>query len=82
MVERRRADRRHRALKSGKIIVSDKAPKIECTVRNLNEAGACLEISSTTVGLPGNFDLLLDGVRRTCRVTWKTETRMGVVFRP
>jgi hypothetical protein len=77
--ERRQAPRR-RVLKAAQISISDRAPKLGCTARNGSATGACLEIGSTTVGLPTHFTLVLDGLRHSCRVTWKTETRMGVAF--
>ena len=78
MIERRDRPRR-RILKSGKIIVSDNAPKIECTVRNLTDDGACLHVS-TTFGIPARFDLDFENVRKTCRVVWVKDTQMGVMF--
>jgi len=77
--EQRQAPRR-RVLKAAQIAMGETAPKLGCAVRNISTGGACLEIPSTTVGLPGHFTLLLDGTRHSCRVAWKTETRMGVVF--
>jgi hypothetical protein len=80
MDEKRRAPRT-RMLKSGKIALSEKAPKIECAIRNMSETGACLQISST-YGIPAYFDLLLSGSeRRACHVVWRTDTRLGVAFR-
>jgi PilZ domain-containing protein len=78
-------DRRHapraRVLKSGRIVVSDKAPKIECAIRNVSDGGCLLQIS-TTFGVPHEFDLVMsDGTRKRCQVMWRTETRMGVAFR-
>jgi hypothetical protein len=70
---------RRRVLKSGQIAFSDKVMKLECTVRNISETGACLQVS-TTVGMPTNFGLHFDGVRHTCRIVWRTETRLGVTF--
>ena len=61
------------------IVISDKAPKIECTVRNVSETGAALQVS-TTVGIPQNFIVIMDGVRRHCRVQWRTDTKIGVMF--
>jgi hypothetical protein len=66
-------------LKTGFIVFSDKVPKLECAVRNVSEAGACVQVS-TTVGMPASFDLVIDSVRRGCRVVWRTDTRMGIVF--
>jgi hypothetical protein len=75
----KRAAYRRRALKSAHIIINEKAPKIECAVRNISEMGAALHVS-TTFGIPGNFDLLNDGARRRCRSTWRTDTKLAVVF--
>ena len=77
----RRISRRARTLKSGKIAVSEKAPKIDCTIRNMSDTGACLQIS-TTFGIPTTFELLISGgERRLCHVVWRTDTRLGVSFR-
>jgi hypothetical protein len=70
---------RRRILKTGQIAFSDKVPKLECTVRNLSETGALLQIS-TTVGMPASFGLFIDGVRYSCRVVWQSQTRLGVTF--
>jgi len=78
-MEERRAIPRMRVLKAGQVVLSDKAPKLECSVRNVSATGACLQLSST-YGLPRNFDLIFDGIRRHCRVAWMTDTRMGVAF--
>jgi hypothetical protein len=78
----KRGTPRARVLKTAHIVLSDKAPKLACTVRNLSKSGAGLEIHSTTVGLPNEFVLLLNGARHFCRVAWRTETRMGVRFVP
>jgi hypothetical protein len=78
MIERR-ATSRARIDKSGKIIVSDNAPKIECTVSDLSVDGASLKVSSTLV-VPARFDLVIDNSRHTCRVVWINETQVGVMF--
>jgi hypothetical protein len=78
--ERRKANRT-RVLKSGRIAVSAKAPKIECAIRNLSEGGACLQVHSGTFGIPREFVLQLDGgLRHPCKVMWRTEVRLGVSF--
>jgi len=56
----RRVSFRGRTLKGGFIVLSDKAPKLECTVRNFTKAGAALRVS-TTFGLPQHFDVVIDG---------------------
>jgi len=78
MNDKRVADRR-RILKSAFIVLSDKAPKIECAVRNASENGAALHVS-TTIGLPGSFDVVVEGKRRRCRSQWRTDTQIGVTF--
>ena len=70
---------RKRVLKNAQIILSDKAPKLDCAVRNLSDTGACLEVS-TTYGIPANFDVIIEGVRRSCRSVWRTDTKLGVTF--
>jgi hypothetical protein len=75
----RRVVFRGRTLKSGFIVLNEKAPKLECTVRNLTEAGAALRVS-TTFGLPLYFDLVIDGIARRCRSQWRTDNKIGVVF--
>ena len=77
-MENRRAARK-RVLKTGYIVFSDKAPKLECAVRNVSETGASLQVSAT-LGIPTNFDAIIDGVRRRCRSVWRTDTRIGVAF--
>jgi hypothetical protein len=79
MNEKRSAHRR-RLLKTGSIITSDKAPKIQCTVRNASDAGAALQVS-TSVGIPGFFDVIIGGTRRRCRSLWRTDTKIGVFFK-
>jgi PilZ domain len=78
VTEKREASRR-RVLKTAFIILSDKAPKIECTIRNLSETGAAVQLS-TTVGIPQNFDVIIDGTRRHCRSQWRTDTKIGIMF--
>ena len=70
---------RKRVLKNAQIILSEKAPKLDCAVRNLSDTGACLQVS-TTYGIPANFEVVIDGVRRSCRSIWRTDTKLGVTF--
>ncbi len=58
MIEKRTTSR-HRVLKSAFIVISEKAPKLECTVRNISESGAALQVS-TTIGIPQHFDVIVD----------------------
>ena len=79
MKERRIVPRRP-VLMMGVIVFSEIAPRIQCKVTNISETGAGLEIS-TTVDIPQEFDLVVEGIRRRCRVVWTSGTRIGVAFR-
>jgi len=78
MQERRRSPRM-RVLKSGRIIVAAKAPPIACTVRNISEGGACLQMDNH-YGIPDAFDIVIDGVHHPCRVAWRSSLKIGVAF--
>ena len=79
-METPRSSNRKRTFKGGSISFKF-ATGIECTVRNISETGACLEIEST-VALPDNFTLIIkpEGVKRSCRVAWRATGRIGVRF--
>lgn len=80
MLERKPHPRR-RTFKPGKIVFDRRSCVIDCTVRNVSAAGACLEVPST-VGIPDRFDLVIasEPHERACRVAWKDKTRVGVTF--
>jgi hypothetical protein len=76
----RRALPRSRTLKSG-IIEFNRAGGITCTVRNLSDIGAMLEVESV-IGIPDEFGLFVeaDKLKRDCKVAWRRSTRLGVKF--
>lgn len=78
--ERRRVVR-HRTLKAGSISFN-RSGGIDCRVRNLSPAGACLEVASQ-VGIPEDFVLVVesDRLQKPCHVIWRTATRLGVEFK-
>jgi hypothetical protein len=80
MRPQRRVMARHRMLKTGSIEFSETA--IECTVRNMSEAGAALEVVSP-IYIPDRFTLFIQSEQSklTCRIVWRTGKRMGVAFR-
>ncbi len=80
-MEERRKSPRMRVLKSGKIIVAAKAPRVMCTVRNISAGGACLQMENQ-YGIPDAFDVVIDGVQHPCRVAWRSSVRMGIAFTP
>jgi hypothetical protein len=79
MLERRKTSR-HRILKPGPIAVK-RGGGISCMVRNISEAGACLEVASP-LGIPDDFTLVIesDHVQRPCRVAWRQQKRIGITF--
>ena len=80
-MDEKRKVQRHRTLKAGSIIFN-RAADIDCRVRNLSPAGACVEVASQ-VGIPDEFVLVIDvdHLKQPCHVIWRTSTRMGVEFR-
>ncbi len=81
MSERRHHQRR-RTLKAGQIVFNQRFSVITCTVRNLSDGGACIEVANS-VGIPDDFDLTIEPehVNRSCHVAWRSEHRIGVAFR-
>ncbi|MGZ5824306.1 MAG: PilZ domain-containing protein [Hyphomicrobium sp.] len=79
--EERRKIARHRTLKAGSISFN-RAGGIDCRVRNLSDAGACLEVASQ-LGIPEDFVLVVesDHLQKPCHDIWRTATRLGVEFR-
>ncbi|MEO6840976.1 MAG: PilZ domain-containing protein [Bradyrhizobium sp.] len=78
-MEQKRAALRQRVLKAG--IIEFNGGTIDCTVRNISETGAALEVASP-VGIPPEFKLLISGTRsRHCQVMWHKENRIGVAFK-
>lgn len=78
-MEKKRASDRKRILKSGSIEFGGGA--IDCTVRNISETGAALEVVSPLF-IPDRFTLFVqtDHVRRPCHIVWRKEKRIGVAF--
>ena len=77
-----RAAARHRVLKAGTIAFGG-GGGISCVVRNLSAGGAALDVVSP-LGIPNAFKLIVeqDHSSRECRVVWRTERRIGVIFEP
>jgi hypothetical protein len=78
-VDEHRRDPRRRLLKSGKISFGGGA--IDCTVQNISETGAALDVISP-VGIPDHFTLVIgtDNINTPCRVVWRKPSRIGVHF--
>jgi hypothetical protein len=74
-----RAAPRHRVLKAGTISFGGSA--IDCTVRNLSETGAAIEVV-TPLFIPDRFTLIIpsDQTKRPCHIVWRRERRIGLAF--
>jgi hypothetical protein len=66
--------------KGARIVFKGHEALIDCTVSNLSDRGARLKVESP-IGIPDTFDLVLDNAPvRSCRVTWRKATQIGVEF--
>ncbi|QQN63751.1 PilZ domain-containing protein [Bradyrhizobium diazoefficiens] len=74
-----RAARRRRILKAGTIEFGGGG--IDCTVRNISETGAALEVV-TPLFIPDRFTLYVasDQLKRRCHIVWRREKRLGIAF--
>jgi len=81
MDDDRRVLQRTRVLRCAKIIVPSRTPFIHCTVQNITNGGACLKVANT-FGVPETFELTFEHgrTRRFCRVTWRANDMLGVMF--
>ena len=76
----RRNVARHWTQKKAHIAFKGQAATIDCTVLNLSDEGALLNVGSS-IGIPDSFDLVLNQARvRNCLVTWRQAAQIGVVF--
>lgn len=80
MDEKRKTARR-RVLKEGKIIFADGMRVIDCTIRDMSDAGARLLIANT-VGVPETFHLFekSSGMIYPATVIWRQPSVIGVKF--
>ena len=71
-MDEHRSSRRQRVLKSGKIIYGSGSIVIDCTIRNLSETGAQLQVP-TSVAIPDRFEFseTMGGKRRVATVVWR-----------
>ena len=77
-----RHSQRARMLRAGKIVFNNKSSVIDCMVRNLSPAGACLLVPNV-IGVPTTFELLIEGegASRPCTMIWNNQNRIGIEFR-
>ncbi len=80
-VSNRRREHRYRCFKTARIHFNAGFTVFDCTVRNISNSGAMLEME-TLLGIPKKFELTLEyGEKaRRCEVQWRDDRRMGVFF--
>ena len=81
-MKERRAIVRTRVRREAEIVLGGRAAeKVQCMLRNLTNAGACIALACP-YDLPDTFELTLDHGRslRPCRVRWRAHDRLGVSF--
>jgi hypothetical protein len=76
--EQRRAPRQ-RAYKGGRVVFNNGHSTIDCLVRNISSHGALLTLPST-VGIPDEFEVWMNGKQAPARVTWKRADKLGVAW--
>lgn len=79
----RRADIRHKALKSAKLAYNAGYGAMECVVRNISKGGARLTFAYA-VGVPNHFSIRIsdDPVGRDAVVRWRFGHMVGIEFKP
>ena len=75
-----RSRARTRVFKAG-YVVFNRAGAISCTVRNISDTGARLDVTSV-LDIPDTFQLQIpkDDLTRSCRVVRRTPQSLGVKF--
>lgn len=76
----RRQSKRKTTLKKGKIIFNNAMCVVECTIKDLSDTGAGLELPLWQ-DLPEDFALVIaGGPSHNCEVAWFANNRLGVQF--
>ena len=72
---------RGRTFLAGKIVFNFGRSAFDCTVRQLTDAGATVELE-TTIGIPDHVQLLLVGTNqvRPCKRLWQSDRQLGLAF--
>jgi hypothetical protein len=79
--DEKRIAARRKVLKAAKIIYLDKKTVIDCTIRDLSETGAKLNIENqASVPKEFYFFSMSDGTMRPSMVIWRREKQIGVNF--
>lgn len=70
---------RKRVLKAGVIEFTGSGGRIPCTLRNISDTGAAVELDGL-IPIPREFVLIVEAVARPCHIVWRKEKRIGVTF--
>ena len=75
----RRSETRRRVFKGG--VITFNGAGVDCTVRNMSDKGAALDIANAVV-IPPTFRLAIkaDDFMARCRVVWSSGRRYGIAF--
>ncbi|MEM9330564.1 MAG: PilZ domain-containing protein [Pseudomonadota bacterium] len=77
----KRGEHRRRVLKSGTFLFNKGYASYDCTIRNLTDTGAMVEMGETT-GIPQQFDFRMDNETPVpARLVWRTNSRIGIQFK-
>ncbi len=80
VVSEKRDEHRRRVLKGGTLQFNNGYASYGCTVRNLTQNGAMVEMGETT-GIPSAFDFKMDGLEPTqATIVWRNAKRIGLRF--
>ena len=81
-MDERRTSKRWRTVLKARILFNNRASVLDCTVRDLSEAGARIYFADTAA-LPATFELEIPskGVRVQGCVMWSRGANHGVMFR-
>jgi len=73
--------KRYRALKAAKIVFLDESSTINCTIRNINEGGAMVQLAGLFQA-PKSFFLLMVSDKKIVKVekAWQRNILVGVRF--
>ncbi|AUC96918.1 GGDEF domain-containing protein [Bradyrhizobium sp. SK17] len=72
---------RGRTFLAGKIVFNFGRSAFDCTIRQLTDAGATVELE-TTIGIPDNVQLLIVGSNQVkpCKRLWQSDRQLGLAF--
>lgn len=72
---------RGRTFLAGKIVFNFGRSAFDCTIRQLTDAGATVELE-TTIGIPDNVQLLIVGTNQVkpCKRLWQSDRQLGLAF--